>query len=216
MDISKPKRVYYAAEIRYCVECGKEFKAYAAHLKRGRPALWCSRACRYTDTQHVVQDTEMQKVPLTGKVGKGQVALVSSSDYLRVMERRWTLGQNGYVYLARHGSEKKASLHRFLIGGGVSDFVDHINGDRLDNRRENLRLCAQAENNRNQLKSKFPKSSKYKGVYLDKVSGRWHAQITFQGKQYYLGKHHQEIAAALAYNEKAKALFGDFAKINTV
>ena len=95
--------------------------------------------------------------------------------------------------------------------------VDHINHDKLDNRRENLRLCTHAENMQN-VPNYSRGKSKYKGVSFDdrKRVKKWRALIVFEKKQIYLGMHLTEEDAAIAYNEKATELFGEFACLNII
>ena len=96
--------------------------------------------------------------------------------------------------------------------------VDHINRDKLDNRRENLRLCNMTESNRNRGPIHFKHSSsitsKYKGVHWSK--NKWRATIEVNGKKIYLGFFDNEQDAAIAYNEAAKKYFGDYAYLNEI
>jgi hypothetical protein len=90
--------------------------------------------------------------------------------------------------------------------------IDHINGDKLDNRIENLREATKAQNNRN-VGSKGG-SSKYCGVAWCKSKNKWEAYITFNRKKKHLGRYSEEIDAAMAYNKAAIEMFGEFAKLN--
>ena len=100
--------------------------------------------------------------------------------------------------------------------------VDHINGDKLDNRRENLRLATRGENEVNKRKRRTHKgrkpTSKYKGVtkIKDRRKKRWRAIITFQKRIIHLGNFYTEKEAAEAYNEAAKKYYGDFAYLNKI
>lgn len=87
--------------------------------------------------------------------------------------------------------------------------IDHINGDKSDNRIENLRLANVIENNRNRAAL-----SGYKGVRYHKPSGKWQARITSEYKGKHLGLFNNEIEAAKAYDEAARLLHGDFAHLN--
>jgi len=95
---------------------------------------------------------------------------------------------------------------------------DHINHDKLDNRRENLRLATQAQNARNNRKRERhkgqPPTSQYKGVNLHRKSGRWHAQIYHNHKIYGLGYYTIEEEAARAYDAAARLYFDEFAYLN--
>ena len=90
--------------------------------------------------------------------------------------------------------------------------VDHINGNRMDNRRCNLRHCTNAENSRNcQHRSG---TSKYRGVYYAKQTKKWRASIMHNGKRFHLGYFATEEAAAEKWNEAAKAMFGEYVVLN--
>ena len=91
-------------------------------------------------------------------------------------------------------------------------FVDHINHDGLDNRKSNLRLCTQRQNNQTQRPR--GKTSKYKGVYWNKRAKKFMASICIDGKKKSLGYFIDEVAAAKSYDKAAKKLFGEFAYLN--
>jgi len=83
--------------------------------------------------------------------------------------------------------EKKVRMHRFLLGEDDSRFVDHINRDRLDNRRENLRYVTHSQNRFNASKNPSNKSG-VKGVYWSKERQKWCVQITVNWKKMHLGR----------------------------
>lgn len=122
---------------------------------------------------------------------------------------------NAYYAYAHNTGSKKLSLHRFLLN--VVDknvIVDHINGNTLDNRKENLRITNKLGNNRNVKKRKNCKS-KYKGVTL-RPSGRWGVYIKTEDKNICLGTFDLEVDAAKAYNIAAVKYFNEFARINVI
>jgi hypothetical protein len=103
-------------------------------------------------------------------------------------------------------------MHRFLIGeAGL--YVDHRNGDGLDNRRANLRSATNSQNQANRGKSKRNKSG-FKGVYFHKPAQKFLASIQFEGKLRHLGLFADPIEAAKAYDAAALEYFGQFAKTN--
>lgn len=104
-------------------------------------------------------------------------------------------------------------MHRYIMQPPRGFVVDHINGDKLDNRRENLRVCLQAHNTANQ-KPQQNRTSEYKGVTRDVSRGLWRAQIKYRGKVKFLGRYSDECDAALAYNRAAALLFGKYARPN--
>lgn len=112
------------------------------------------------------------------------------------------------------GKMQQVYMHRMIMGAekGKGE-VDHINGNRLDNRKENLRFVGREQNLQNKPKKKGC-HSQYVGV--SKKEGRWIAYIGFQGKLQHLGYFDKEVEAASAYNEKAKELYGEHASLNTL
>jgi hypothetical protein len=146
------------------------------------------------------------KIPLT----QGKFTLVDNADYEWLNKHKWYVN-HGY---AVSGFPVRLRMHRLILGLDKTDSreCDHINGNKLDNRRFNLRICNKSQNQQNRISRTG--SSKYKGVTRHKKTGRWQAQIRHQGKRYYLGLYINEVEAAQAYNERAKKLFGEFARLN--
>lgn len=101
-------------------------------------------------------------------------------------------------------------MHRLLMDAGKGQQIDHANGDGLDNRRANLRFCTSSQNNWN---SKPKGNSPYKGI-SQRASGKWYAMICRDRKHYWLGMHDTPEEAARAYDEAAKRLHGEFARLN--
>lgn len=141
---------------------------------------------------------------------QGRVAVVDDEDYeMLVRGSRWCVS-DGYAFNAARGR-----MHRVILNAPAGVMVDHINGDKLDNRKENLRLCTNSTNQANRKTRRGV--SKFKGVVLERrKNGRvfWKATIVFEGKAEYLGSFATDLEAAAAYNIAAVAKFGDFADIN--
>jgi len=95
--------------------------------------------------------------------------------------------------------------------------VDHINNDKLNNCRYNLRLATRSHNEANKKKRRSNTSSRYKGVTKIKDGRKkcWRCTITFEDEQRYLGTFYTEVDAAKAYNDAARELYQEFALINT-
>lgn len=91
--------------------------------------------------------------------------------------------------------------------------IDHIDGDKLNNRLDNLRLCTPSQNMCN-LPPRKNKSSAYKGVYYSKRDSIYGVSITINNKRLHVGNFKTELEAARAYDEKAKELHGEFARLN--
>lgn len=112
------------------------------------------------------------------------------------------------------GKQKIISLHRLIMNASHGIQVDHINGNTLDNRILNLRLCSQKNNIQNQ-KIRKNNTSGYKGVY-SKTKNKWGACIGVNNKLIHLGSYDNKHDAALAYNEAAIKYHKNFAKLNEV
>ena len=132
------------------------------------------------------------------------------------------LAKEGYSWLGA-----KPKLHRIvmslILGRELkkTEHVDHVNGNGLDNRRENLRIATCSQNAANAPKQRGTYSSEYKGVYTRKnrLHLGWYACIGNDGsevgvRRWYLGRYSTEEEAARAYDRRAKELFGEYANLN--
>lgn len=158
-----------------------------------------------------MSDAHVTAIPLRGKYGEGRSTLVDPDVYAWAKHFAWFCFRNGYVFTTTGGQAK--TLHRILMGEPEGFDVDHVNRDRLDNRRANLRLATRSQNSANRLRSKAPGASKYKGVRCGRY-GNWFAQITVAYRTLYLGTHPTEEDAARAYDAAARLHFGEFARTN--
>lgn len=106
-------------------------------------------------------------------------------------------------------------MHRLLTNAPKGSQVDHINGDKLDNRKINLRVCTHSQNQINRGKQKN-NTSGFKGVYPQKQSKKYRAKISVNGKEYHLGYFDCPIEAAKAYNAATLNYHEEFAKLNII
>ena len=148
--------------------------------------------------------------------GKG-VALVDFADYGLVSRYNWSYRYNthdkskGYAQSWING--KTVSMHRMIMHAQKGQEIDHINGNGLDNRRDNLRFCTHAENARNGKQR--ANTSGYRGVYWNKRQGNWQVQIrNAEGRLRWLGNFINVYDAAQAYNFAACIYHGKFARYN--
>lgn len=149
----------------------------------------------------------MKEIPLS----QGKVAWVDDEDYERVIEYKWYANLIGKVwYAVRTKSRKTVSLHQFVMG---EKNIDHINGDGLDNRKENLRVCTHQQNRANS-NLYANNSSGFKGVSWYKNYEKWEAYIRIDGKKKRLGYFDSLIRAACVYDDAARQVYGDFARLN--
>lgn len=155
----------------------------------------------------------MKKIELVGKYGTGKFALVDDDDYEKLNQYKWHVYKIGYIYA--RVSKKYTYMHRLIMNAPKGIEVDHINHDKFDNQKSNLRLCTRQQNIHNKKPNKN-KTSKYKGVRWHKGNKSWQSKISYDGKRYYLGYFNTEAEAAHAYNIKATELFGEFAFLNEI
>lgn len=149
-------------------------------------------------------------IPLGGSRGAGLNAIIDASDFDLVSKYRWHLGAGGYV--RTHHSDfwprEGVQIH-VLILGITAGFGDHRNGDKLDNRRENLRLATRSQNNANR---RGWSSTGYKGV---KQQGRrFVARLQANGVSIHIGSFGTAEDAARAHDRVAFEKFGEFARLN--
>lgn len=169
-------------------------------------------------TSHEVLNIEpkccVKYIPLT----QGFFAIVDYRNYDKLMKYKWfVLKRKNTNYAARHINNEKGQLtimmHNKISQPPKGMETDHRNHNGLDNREYNLRHCSKAQNQYNQK----PRGgySKYKGVTWSKrTKNHWQAQINKGEKHFSIGYFATELEAAIAYDKKAKELFGDFANFN--
>lgn len=169
--------------------------------------------------KHRLHDEDLlpKKIFLT----KNKFALVDYEDYEHLKKYKWYFA-NGYArrnIRMANGKRKIILMHRIIMNTPKGMETDHINGDTLDNRKCNLRICTKSKNQMN--KGRVRKgTSKYKGVsyYITErhKTGKWVARITVDNKTVRLGYFSTEKEAAKAYNEAAKKYHGEYARLNEV
>lgn len=151
------------------------------------------------------------EIPLS----RGLIALVDDEDAASVGKYRWAATKGRRTWYARRAIKRpdgrwSTELMHTLLSGWR--YVDHRNGNGLDNRRANLRSATNQQNHRN--RRKIISTSRFKGVSWHSQNGRWCAQLTVDRRRYWLGYHGEEGAAARAYDEAAREQFGEFAALN--
>lgn len=164
------------------------------------------------------------KIPLN----KGMHTIIDKENYEKISfnkNKKWFAilkGGNNYYVTTRIKWGKKYKtilMHRLILD--LIDrpivHVDHINRNSLDNRKSNLRIATQTQNNSNRKKSKNM-TSIYMGVYKETRKNRkpWVAQISIKNVSTYIGSFNNEIEAARAYNKKAFEIHGEFAHLNEI
>lgn len=144
-------------------------------------------------------------------ISKGLKTIIDYEDYERLKSNnllKWNAQKVGKkIYVSRSVKEKKVYLHRFIMNCPDGFCIDHINGNPLDNRKQNLRICSFRENARNVIKDGF------KGV-TKTSNGKFQAQIQHKDVHITLGVFHKASEAARMYDLAAALVFKDFAALN--
>lgn len=146
---------------------------------------------------------------------QGRRAIVDDEDFEFLDQFKWCVNNQNFVVRGKviFGKKVTITMHRFLLNPVSKMQVDHINGDRLDNRRTNLRICTQSQNCSNR-KSSTPNRSGYRGVVLHKSTGKWRACIKVLQRKISLGLYQDKESAARAYDAAAIKYFGNFSRLN--
>jgi len=138
------------------------------------------------------------EIPLT----QGKIALIDDDDYEEISKYKWFANKRGKTYYAirnstyENGKRYLIYMHSIIAGTPKGMETDHMNGNGLDNRKENLRIVTKRTNQQNRHQEK---SSRYSGVYWDNQKMIWRAGIQFNGKHYSLGRWDDEKDAYEVY-----------------
>lgn len=142
--------------------------------------------------------------------------IIDLDDWDKIKEYKWslTMKHSPYIFNRKRGRTPiHIYIHRLILGLEYGDekIGDHINGDTLDNRKENLRIVNYSQNGMNSAIHK-DNSSGYKGVYFSKISNKWAAQIVLNGKTISLGTFDSIEDAIEARKTKEIDLFGEYSR----
>lgn len=141
------------------------------------------------------------------KLTQGKVAIVDDKDYEYLSQFKWHWKSNNYA--ARESSRKTIFMHREIMKPQDGMLIDHIDGNGLNNQRNNLRICNKSQNGMNRQNNT---GRQFKGVYP--VGKKFVARIQVDGENKYIGTYETQDEAARAYDRAAIDLFGRFAKTN--
>lgn len=143
------------------------------------------------------------------RTGKTSRVLLDDDMVTKVFSKTF-YNDGSYIAFREHWRGPKIYLHRFITNVPKGMVVDHINGNKLDNRRENLRICTQSENMANHPRNANNKSG-FKGVFYKQENGRFMAYITKDRKRINLGHYSTALEASEAYRIAANKIFGQYA-----
>jgi len=184
----------------YCKRHYLQLKRYGKILKRTR-----------RDPNRFIFEKNICKIELYNHknevVGYG---IIDKEDYRKIKKYKWCLSPQGYV-VTWDGKR----LHRLINNTFYNYDTDHIDNNKLNNRKENLRVCTKLENSRN-VGLSSNNSSGFKGVWWENGNKKWRALINANGMAIHLGCFANKNDAARAYNCAAIKYHGEFAKLNRV
>jgi hypothetical protein len=151
----------------------------------------------------------MKLIPLT----QGKSAIVDDEDFGYLNQFKWCFN-NGYAITMEsrkfnNGKQRRIYMHRVILNTPSDLEGDHVNRNRLDNRKENLRICTHKQNTQNHsiLKSN---TSGYRGVHFLKSKNKW--RVIIQNE--FIGYFNNKKQAAKTYNIEALKRYGEFANLN--
>jgi len=163
--------------------------------------------CRNYRRKPALPTGDVRMIPL----GDGFYAYIDAADYEWLSRWRWHMCSGGYA--GRNENGKTILMHRQIMQPPRGMLVDHMDRNKANNCRSNLRLCTHPENQRNKRKG-IGSASQYKGVFHDKRCDRWYAKYRYEGKYHWLGFFDLEVDAARAYDYAAVEWYGEFARLN--
>ena len=202
----------------YCdvlCDCGtlKEGICYS-NVKNGNTKS-CGCLNKETQLQNFKDRKQYNKYDLIDKnncfgyTNKNEIFYFDFDDYEKIKNFCWSVdSSNGYV-IAKETKNKRIKLHRLVMDFPEFLLVDHIDRNKLNNRKSNLRLCTSSQNVKNCLESIRNTSGK-KGVYKH-INGKWKSAITNDGKNIFLGVYDSYEDAVNARITAENFYFGEFA-----
>ena len=185
---------------RCICDCGKEVIVKRKYLLNGRR----TSCCDCTKITHEGDEYRYFDI-------NGDSFIFDAQDLNLVQGHRWRIDPYGYP--VTRIEQKNYRLSRLILQPQNGLYVDHINGDTRDNRRENLRLASTVDNQRN-MRIPTHNSTGFKGVTYVRAKGRYRAQISINDRTKHIGYFDTSEEAARAYDTAARFLFGEFACVN--
>ena len=147
---------------------------------------------------------------------KGENILVDECDFNWLLNYSWHVRKcAGYFYATTKSSRPKHKtiyMHRLILDAKKGEYVDHIDGNGLNNTRSNIRICTNKQNSFNQKAR--GRTSKFKGVSFCSRTKKWIVTMKLEDRTRFFGRFDKEIDAAKKYNEVAAKYHGEFAKLN--
>ena len=181
----------------YCSKHYQQIRLYGKILDRSK-----------FDPNEIIKYDDYAEIVLYDKYNKEVArALIDIDDVDKINQNKWCLTTNGYVITTINN--KVIFLHRLIMNPDNNMVVDHINHNKLDNRKTNLRVCTQQQNSMNQT-IHYDNTSGTAGVSWNKLKCKWEAYITFNYNTIHLGYFTNKEDAILARKEAEIKYFGNY------
>lgn len=198
----------YSAFWNCLCDCGNEVVVRSSSLmNKSNPTFSCG--CYRNEILHKQKNTIEIKWMFDGDniygiTNKGEKFVIDAEDFDRVKDYCWRKDRKGYIIAnGRNGSNKIVWLHRIIMRAKDDEIVDHINWDKSNNKKSNLRIATKTQNNIN-IKRKSNNTSGYTGVSVLK-NGKYKSSISINGKKYHLGTF-DELKDAVKTRHKAEQI----------
>ena len=147
------------------------------------------------------------------KLSKGKFAIVDDKDFERLSKKKWHYTLYARRSVVENGKRKSSLMQWEVLGKPRKGLqVDHVNGDKLDNRRKNLRIATPSQNRVNSVKPKN-NTSGYKGVIWNRICKKWIAKTSFNKKLIFLGYFTSKLDAYKAYCEACVKYHKEYARV---
>ena len=210
-DYERQKSDKYNAIFWECAcHCGSKFITTGKNLKSGNTkSCGCLKGSKGKTKNGKVNEWRFIDNLAIGKAHDGREFTIEKSDYERVKMYRWRFDKHGYVCAnSKDTTNRVIKMHRIITFAKKNDIVDHINWDKSNNTKGNLRLCSKSDNNVN-IKRRSDNRSGYTGV-RQVVSGKWIAVISFQNTKHHLGTFEKLEDAVRARSMAEKHIHKEF------
>jgi hypothetical protein len=202
------KNVYYTKSGKWSVHIKRKY--YGLFDKKHDAIFHRDNILNSLVSKHIkiIRNNDSIAIRKIIKNNKEHVILLDDDIYIKLYKISLHLNNDGYPLLSN-----KQILSRYVTNAKIGEIIDHINGNKLDNRSCNLRKVTNKENRYNSSKQKGT-SSKYIGVYYNKLRKKWYTTIRVNNKLLYLGCYHDEDTAGKVRDEATKKYFGIYGKLN--
>lgn len=151
---------------------------------------------------------EVNENYVIGYTNKNEKFYFDLEDFDKVKERTWYINKYGYPMASKTAIFEPTLMHRLIMGANKNEYVDHINHNKYDNRKSNLRIVSRSQNSMN-IGRRKNNTSGVTGVYLQK-NGKWIARITANNKNIYLGIFENKEEAIISRHKAEDLYYGEY------